>query len=159
MNILLTGNLGYIGSVLTGLLLERGHSVTGLDTDYYFDTELYPAEKPTRQIKKDIRDVSASDLAGIDAVIHLAALSNDPLGEFDSSLTDRINFEATVRLAKLAKEAGVKRFVYSSSQSMYGVSDTDAELDEDSGKKNPVTAYGRTKWESEKALKELEFID
>ena len=82
-------------------------------------------------------------------------LSNDPLGEFDPHLTDQINRDATIRLAKLAKQRGVKRFVYSSSQSMYGISDTDAELDEDDSEKNPLTAYARTKWEAECDIKEL----
>ncbi|MEK7097526.1 MAG: SDR family oxidoreductase, partial [Patescibacteria group bacterium] len=93
------------------------------------------------------------DLKGIDAVIHLAALSNDPLGEFDASLTDEINLRATVNLARLTKEAGIERFIYSSSQSMYGVSDTDEELEEDNSKKNPVTAYARTKWQAEQEIK------
>ena len=155
MNLLVTGNRGYIGSVLTELLLARGYAVVGYDTDYYFDNALYPLKEPTRQIKKDTRNISAEDFKGIDAVIHLAALSNDPLGEFDTMLTEEINFKATVRIAELAKAAGVRRFIYSSSQSMYGVSDTDEELNEDNSKKNPVTAYARTKWDAEEALKKM----
>jgi nucleoside-diphosphate-sugar epimerase len=104
---------------------------------------------------KDIRDVEASDFTGFDGVIHLAALSNDPLGEFDPTLTDTINLGGTIRAAELAKQAGVRRFVFASSQSMYGVSTTDAELDEDASAKNPVTAYARTKWEAEQAIMKL----
>ena len=110
---------------------------------------------PHQQITKDIREVETSDLAGIDAVIHLAALSNDPLGELAPGLTEEINLGGTIRLAKLAKEKGIKRFVYSSSQSMYGISDTEEELEEDKSKKNAITAYARTKWEAECELKEM----
>jgi nucleoside-diphosphate-sugar epimerase len=106
-------------------------------------------------VVKDIRDVSLNDVSGFDAVIHLAAISNDPVGEVDPRLTDEINRDATIKLAEFAKTAGVKRFIYSSSQSMYGISGTDAELEEDNSEKNPLTAYARTKWEAECALKEL----
>ena len=155
MRVLVTGNCGYIGCVLVDVLSARSYDVVGYDTDYYAGCELYEFDAPVRQIRKDIRDVSAEDLAGIDAVIHLAALSNDPLGEFDVKLTEEINRDATVRLAVLAKDAGVKRFGYSSSQSMYGISEVDEELDEDNSVKNPVTAYARTKWEAECELKKL----
>ncbi len=153
--ILLTGNKGYIGSVLTEMLTTKGYSVVGFDTDYYEGCELAPLPAVSRQIKKDIRDIAAEDLARIDAVIHLAALSNDPLGELKTGLTEEINYEATVTFAKLAKKAGIKRFVYASSQSMYGVSKTDSELDEETSEKNPVTAYARTKWDAEVALMKL----
>ena len=96
---------------------------------------------------------------GIDAVIHLAALSNDFLGELNPELTQQINFEGTLKLARLAKKAGVKRFVYSSSQSMYGISNLDEELDEDLSEKNPLTVYARTKWEAECELKKLHSKD
>ncbi len=155
MRVLLTGHRGYIGSVLSSLLVERGYDVIGYDTGYYRGCELYPWDPGGSEIQKDIRDASARDLDGIEAIIHLAALSNDPLGELDSRLTDQINRDATIRLARLAKEAGVKRFVYASSQSMYGVSDTDAELDEETSEKNPVTAYARTKWEAEEELRRI----
>lgn len=155
MRVLVTGNLGYIGSVLTVELAAAGHDVTGLDIGYFRDCLLAEAPPPARQIVKDIRDVEAADLDGIDAVIHLAALSNDPLGEFDPRLTEAINLEGTLRIAELAKRAGAGRFVFASSQSMYGVSTTDAELDEDDSDKNPVTAYARTKWEAEQALRGL----
>ena len=154
MNILVTGNKGYIGSVLTEMLLEKGYSVVGFDTGYYNDCQLLNNNLDIRQITKDIRDAKKEDLKDVDAIVHLAALSNDPLGELDVQLTEDINFKSTINLAKLAKEAGVKRFVYSSSQSMYGVSKTDQELSEDA-EKNPVTAYAKTKWQAEQELKKL----
>ncbi len=154
MTVFITGNMGYIGSVLTEILVRKGYKPTGFDTNYYRGCELSSLPK-IRQIEKDIRTVSEKDLDGIDAVIHLAALSNDPLGELNEKLTEDINFKATINLAKLAKKTGVKRFIYSSSQSMYGVSKTDDELDEDNSDKNPVTTYARTKWQAEQKLKKL----
>jgi nucleoside-diphosphate-sugar epimerase len=151
MNILVTGNNGYIGSMLTGLLLENGHRVTGLDTDYYQGCEFDRFDYlQVRQISKDIRRIAAADLENIDAIIHLAALSNDPLGELDVNLTYDINFEATVKLASLAKEAGIKRFLYASSCSMYGIAG-EAAMTEDSPLA-PVTAYAISKVKSEEAL-------
>ncbi len=155
MRLLVTGHTGYIGSVLSGVLLEKGYSVTGFDIDYYDGCELFPTPYSVPQIKKDIRDVSAEDLKDVDAIIHLAGLSNDPLGELSPGLTDDINLKATIRLAELAKRRGVKRFIYASSQSMYGISKVDVELDEDDSEKNPLTAYARTKWEAEQALKKM----
>ena len=155
MKVLVTGNLGYIGSVLTTELAAAGHDVTGLDVGFFRDCLLAEAMPPARQVIKDIRDVNAADLTGIEAIVHLAGLSNDPLGEFDPRLTDAINRDAAIDLATLAKQRGVRRFVYASSQSMYGVSGTDAELDEDDSEKNPITAYARTKWEAELRIKEL----
>lgn len=153
--VLVTGDQGYIGTVLTGVLLGRNYDVVGLDNGYFAECLLHPVETNYRHIKRDIRNVQPDDLAGVSAIVHLAALSNDPLGELSPSLTDDINRDATIRLAKLAKQAGVGRFVYASSQSMYGVSTTDAELDEDKSDKNAITAYARTKWEAELLLKEL----
>lgn len=155
MRILLTGNRGYIGSVLTELLVAKGYSVVGYDTGYYRGCELETFDPPVRQLWKDVRDAAPEDLEGIDAVIHLAALSNDPLGELTPTLTEDINWHATVRLATLAKAAGIRRFVYASSQSMYGVADVSSELDEDTSEKNPVTMYARTKWDAEQELKKL----
>ncbi|MDP2909930.1 MAG: NAD(P)-dependent oxidoreductase [bacterium] len=154
MKILVTGNKGYIGSVLTRILLDKGYEVLGFDTEYYGECNLKESGFKIEQIKKDIRKISKNDLNGVEAVIHLAALSNDPLGEFDPKLTEEINYKATVKIAVLAKEAGVKRFIYSSSQSMYGISNSDGELDEDSPK-NPITAYAKTKWQAECDLKKL----
>ncbi len=155
MRILLTGNNGYIGTVLAEILLKKGYEVLGLDTDYYEGCQLYDPGFKIKEIKKDIREIEKNDLKTIDAVLHLAALSNDPLGEFDPELTEEINYLATIRLAKLAKESGVKRFIFASSQSMYGVSKNDEELDEDNSVKNPITAYAKTKWDTECELKKL----
>jgi nucleoside-diphosphate-sugar epimerase len=154
-NVLLTGDRGYIGSVLASYLQGRGHRVTGLDVGYFADCLLHPENVTYRRITADIRDITPEMLEGIDAIVHLAGLSNDPLGEFDARLTDEINRDATIRLAQLARRRGVRRFVYASSQSMYGISSTDIELDEDDSEKNPITAYARTKWESEVAIKKL----
>ena len=155
MNILVTGNKGYIGSVLTPMLIEKGYSVKGFDTDYYEGMEKTKAEYEINQIFKDIRNVSKDDLINLDSVNHLAALSNDPLGEFNPKLTYDINLKATIKLAKLAKQVGIKRFIYASSQSMYGISAVDNELAEDDRKKNPITAYAKTKWNAECGLKKL----
>ena len=156
MRILITGNNGYIGTVLTKELLNRNYDVVGFDTDYFYDCNLTKKEeKKIKHIKKDIRDIDVNDLDGIDAVIHLAGLANDPLGDFDPKLTEEINYQSTVKLAELSKLKKVKRFIYASSQSMYGVSDNQEELEEESSKKNPVTAYAKTKWEAEEKIKKL----
>jgi len=153
MHVLTTGNRGYIGSVLTQLLLDKGHLVTGYDTFYYEGCAFDEFAGPTRQIRKDIRDVSRQDLEGVDGIIHLAALSNDPLGAFDPELTYAINYEATVRLAEMAKEAGIPRFVLASSCSMYGMSG-DSAISEDAPF-DPRTAYAETKAKSEMTLSEM----
>jgi nucleoside-diphosphate-sugar epimerase len=156
VKILVTGNLGYVGSVLVPLLQSRGHEVVGLDSGYYDECLLSPVVNNFQQITKDIRDVVYEDLNGINAVIHLAGLSNDPLGELAPGLTEEINLGGTIKLAQLSKEAGVNRFIFSSSQSMYGVSNTEDELDEDRSEKNPVTSYARTKWDAEQQLNKLQ---
>jgi nucleoside-diphosphate-sugar epimerase len=153
--IMVTGNLGYIGSTMVPVLTQAGYEVTGYDIGYYADCYLAERKQTlVKQIKKDVRDVVPEDLAGIDCVIHLAGLSNDPLGEFNESLTEDINYRATMRFAECAKKAGVKRFLYTSSQSVYGISDTSKEVDEE-GRKDPITAYAKTKWQSECGLKDL----
>ena len=154
MKILVTGNRGYIGSVLTAMLIDRGYDVVGLDAGYYDGCELAPLPALAKQIVRDARDATKEDLQGIDAVIHLAALSNDPLGELKPGLTEDINFKATVKLAQLAKEVGVKK-LYASSQSMYGMADTSHELSEDEAGPYGVTAYARTKWDAEVELKKM----
>lgn len=153
--ILLTGDRGYIGSVLSQILRERGFEVVGLDSAYFAENTLEPVNEDYTRLTKDIRDITAKDLEGVHGVIHLAGLSNDPLGELAPNLTEEINLEGTLKLGRLAKQAGVQRFVYASSQSMYGVSTSDAELDEDNSDKNPITSYARTKWDAELALKDM----
>ena len=108
MKILVTGDLGYVGSVLVPLLAERDYEVTGLDIGYFADCSLAPTFEEYRRIAKDIRKISSEDVAGFDAVIHLAGLSNDPAGELQPELTEQINLDATVKLGRLAKSAGVK---------------------------------------------------
>jgi nucleoside-diphosphate-sugar epimerase len=143
MRVLLTGHRGYIGTVLAPMVAAVGHEVVGLDSDLFEQCSFGypPADVPSLQ--KDIRDVSLSDLTGFDAVMHLAGLSNDPLGNLNSELTYEINHLASVRLAELAKKVGVQRFIFSSSCSTYGKAGDDM-LDE-SAEFNPVTPYGRSK--------------
>jgi len=149
-NILVTGSEGYIGQVLVRQLLEEGYRVTGIDTDYYYDGYFSSPPSGYNLILKDIRSVEQEDFKGIDAVIHLAALSNDPIGELNPALAEDINFNATVSLAKLSKIAGVQRFIFSSSCSLYGML-RDREVSEDD-QLNPLTAYAKSKVNSEKAL-------
>jgi nucleoside-diphosphate-sugar epimerase len=156
MRVLVTGHLGYIGVILVRRLVEAGHDVLGLDTDYYRRCTFAPGGpiSDVPAIERDVRDVTAADLRGVDAVMHLAALSNDPLGNLHEDLTMEINHRATVRLAKAAKQAGIDRFIYASSCSNYGAAGGDSMLDE-SAPVNPITAYGRSKVESERDLARL----
>src|SRR4030065_478548 len=137
------------------MLMHKGHSIVGYDTEYYIGNELYPYPRIARQIRKDVRDVVREDLDGVDVVMHLAGLSNDPLGELAPGLTEDINFRGTMALARGAREAGVQRFIYASSQSMYGIADVSREVEEDNREKNPITAYAKTKWEAECQLMRL----
>lgn len=141
--VLVTGHRGYIGTVLVPMLLDAGYDVLGFDSDLFQRCTFRPGivEIPEKRI--DVRDVTQDDLVGFDAVIHLAGLSNDPLGDLNPSLTYEINHRASVRLARIAKEVGVQRFIFSSSCSNYGASG-DALLTEDSPF-NPVTPYGKSK--------------
>jgi nucleoside-diphosphate-sugar epimerase len=143
MKVLLTGHKGYIGAVAVSMMRAAGHQVVGLDTDLFEGCEFGDGVQNIPEIRKDIRDLEKSDLEGFDAVVHLAALSNDPLGNLDSNLTFDINHKASVRLAELAKKTGVKRFVFSSSCSTYGAAGDDF-LDE-TADLNPVTPYGVSK--------------
>ncbi len=152
MNILVTGNLGYVGSILTEDLLDSGYNVVGLDYNYFKDCIFLEKKNNFKQIFRDIRKIEINDLENIDAIIHLAGLSNDPLGDLDEKLTMDINYKATVRLADLAKKKKVKKFLYASTQSLYGISKTDYEINEDKAAINPITAYALSKWKSEKEL-------
>jgi nucleoside-diphosphate-sugar epimerase len=143
MRVLVTGHLGYIGTIMVPMLLAEGHEVVGLDTDLYAASTFGEGMVDVPAIKKDVRDVELSDLKGFDAVIHLAGLSNDPLGDLNPSLTYDINHLASVRLADLSKKAGVGRFIFSSSCSNYGAGGEDL-LNEHSPF-NPVTPYGISK--------------
>jgi nucleoside-diphosphate-sugar epimerase len=155
MKVLVTGHRGYIGAVMVPMLVEAGHQVVGLDSDLYRGCDFTPAGGLLRvpALQRDLRDIALEDVAGFDAVVHLAALSNDPLGDLAPSHTYDINLHASVRLAELAKQAGVSRFLYSSSCSVYGAAG-EAVLDEDASF-NPVTPYGESKIQVELALRAL----
>jgi nucleoside-diphosphate-sugar epimerase len=153
MRVLITGHLGFIGAVMVPMVQRAGHDVAGLDIGLYEGCDFGPAPKPIAEIRADLRDVDGSLLKGFDAIIHLAALSNDPLGDLDAQLTYDINHLATVRLAGFAREAGVARFLFSSSCSNYGAAG-DTVLDENSPF-NPVTAYGISKVRAEGDLLKL----
>lgn len=143
MRVLVTGHKGYIGTVIVPMFVAEGLDVVGLDNCLFEDCVCGELPPEVPEIRKDVRDVTAADLDGFDAVIHLAGLSNDPLGNLDGSLTYDINYHAAARMARLAKDAGVKRFLNSSSCSVYG-SAGDAMVDE-TGRLDPITAYGKSK--------------
>lgn len=151
--VLITGHKGYIGSVMAPLLAEAGYRVVGLDTGYFDACTLVTESVRVPALRKDIRDVGTEDLQGFDAVIHLAALSNDPLGNLDTELTREINYQATARLAESAKTAGVRRFLFSSSCIMYGMSE--ANVVDETSPLDPRTEYARSKVLAEGALASL----
>jgi nucleoside-diphosphate-sugar epimerase len=153
MRVIVTGHEGYIGTVLVPLLLSAGHEVTGIDSNLFARCTFRTGVKEIPAHKKDIRDLVVEDLKGFDAILHLAGLSNDPLGDLDPDLTYEINHVATVRLAKLAKQAGVPRFIFSSSCSNYGAGGADW-LNE-SSPFNPVTPYGISKVRAEQDVSKL----
>jgi nucleoside-diphosphate-sugar epimerase len=154
MKVLVTGHHGYIGSVVAPMLKEAGHDVTGLDTFFYEGCDLLDDALDFPTLSMDIRDITTDVLEGYEGIVHLAALSNDPLGGLDEELTREINFRGTVELARKAKEAGVRRFVFASSCSMYGASGTD-ELMTEEAPLRPLTAYAESKVRAEEALSEL----
>ena len=156
---MVTGDRGYIGSVLVPILKEKGYEVMGYDAGYFKDNILEQFDENYLKITKDIRDINKEDLEGVDVIIHLAGLSNDPLGEFSPKLTEDINYNGTMALALMARDVGVSRLVYASSQSMYGISDTSNELDEDDSEKSPVTAYAIAKWNAEQQLHSMSTDD
>lgn len=152
MTILVTGNLGYIGTNTTEYLRNLAFEVIGLDNGFYRNCNISSIKYDIKTINKDIRDTEISDFSNVDTVVHLAALSNDPVGEIDKSLTLDINYNGAVRVAELAKNSNVQRFVFVSTQSIYGLSVENIELDEDNSIKNPQTAYASSKWLAEQEI-------
>jgi nucleoside-diphosphate-sugar epimerase len=151
--VLVTGHEGYIGSVMAPLLSRAGYDVVGLDTGYYRDCTLVEPDRSIPSIDRDIRDVTVDDLQGFDAVVHLAALSNDPIGNLDTGWTASINDDGSVHLAELAREAGVRRFLFSSSCIMYGMSVEGLATEE--SPHDPQTEYARSKVRSERRISAL----
>jgi nucleoside-diphosphate-sugar epimerase len=154
MKVLVTGHAGYIGAVLVPILHAEDHEVIGLDSMLFDGCDLLDVELPDRLITRDLRDVDVADLVDCDAIVHLGALSNDPLGDLNPGVTYEINRDASIRLAELARSAGIERFVFASSCSLYGAGVGDELLDEDAAF-NPVTPYGESKIQVEQALNEL----
>lgn len=157
LTILLTGNTGYIGTVMTKLLKRESYYVVGLDSDWFSEGCFFPVDedsKPDKQIIKDIREITKEDINGMDAVIHLAGLSNDPLGEINPRLTEEINCNATIKMAELSKKLRTERFIFASSCSIYGIASAKLPVNED-GCLSPLTAYAKAKVNSEIRLTRL----
>jgi len=154
MKVLVTGHHGYIGSVVAPVIAAAGHEVTGVDTFFYEGCDFVDDLAPVKALRADVRDLDVGDLAGYDAIVHLAALSNDPLGELNTELPLDINFRATVELARKAREVGVTRFLFASSCSMYGTAAGDEYVTEEAPLR-PLTTYATSKVRAEEALAEL----
>jgi len=154
MKVLVTGHHGYLGSVVAPAIAAAGHDVTGVDTFFYEGCDFVEESRAVTALRADVRDLSAGELEGYDAIVHLAALSNDPLGALNAELTLDINFRATVELARKAKDAGVGRFVFASSCSMYGETAGGEHVTEEAPLR-PLTAYAESKVRSEEGLAEL----
>ena len=153
MRVFVTGHRGYIGTHLVDVLKQEGHTVIGCDIGLFDGCNWEPFVAPDRELAKDIRDVEPKDLNGCDCVMHLAAISNDPMGELNAHLTFNVNRDASIHLAEVAKHAGVPRFLFAGSCSIYGKGEK-LDLDEDDPL-NPLTAYARSKIETEQAVSKL----
>jgi nucleoside-diphosphate-sugar epimerase len=153
MRAFVTGHRGYIGTHLVDVLKQHGHEVVGCDLDLYGGCNWEPMPRADRELNRDIRTLTAGDLNGCDCVMHLAAISNDPMGAMDAQLTFDINRDASIRIAQLAKEAGVARYLFAGSCSVYGQGKT-LDLDE-SATMNPLTAYAQSKIETETAVSHM----
>ncbi len=151
--ILITGHRGYLGSVMAPHFIREGYDVVGLDVGYFDSCTLVPDPLEIPGIQKDIRDLTPDDVKNFYAIIHLAALSNDPIGNLDATWTNEINHQSSVRLAELAKEAGVRRFLFSSSCIMYGMSE--AEVVDETAPLDPKTEYARSKVTAEREISEM----
>lgn len=150
--IIVTGHNGFIGSLLVNLLTEKGYEVIGIDTNYYGkDCAFYPFQPKIKEINKDTREISQEDIKGAYAICHLAALSNDPMGELNPGLTYDINHHASVKIAEMAKRTGVEKFIYSSSCSLYGMAGGESALTEEA-EFGPITAYAKSKVYSERDI-------
>lgn len=159
MRVLVTGNNGYIGTVMTRMLLKEGYEVTGLDSDLFEgcafgDESITGGIPPISYLRKDLRSIELSDLKDVEAIFHLCALSNDPLGNLNPEITYEINHKGSVRLAKIAKEAGIQRFIFSSSCSVYG--DTKKDVVNEESKVNPITPYAISKVRAERSISEIQ---
>src|SRR6266849_10555415 len=153
MRVLITGFEGYIGPVLARTLENQSHQVVGLDTGYFAECCMSPVPRNISVIRKDVRDLTPADLAGFDAVVHLAALSNDPMGELSPDWTYQINLGGSLHLARVARDAGVKRFLFSSSCSIYGASDREKATE--TSPLAPLSAYSVSKVKTEEGLDKL----